>query len=263
MRGALLAVLLAGSAWPATKLLVTVVEPRTGRPVTDLQAAEFNVLDDRAPRRVEAAERAGGLMDIMLLLDTSLLGEMVQPVAVNLVDQLQPKDQMAVVAFHSAADLVQDFTSSRDLLRRAISSVKFGNAPRVLDALYAAMDGGFSSSGFRRVIVLLTAGVEGPSRMSERDVLRLARRNGVSVYPVYVAGAERSLFELLARETGGASFNLRELRRHVEGPPGPRIFEVLRACYTLTVAGSLSLGERVKVEVKRPARVMVSWLPLE
>lgn len=263
MRRAWLALLLWGSAWPATKLLVTVVEPRTCRPITDLQAADFNVLDDRTPRRVEAAERAVGLMDIMLLLDTSLLGEMVQPVAGSLIDQLQPKDQMAVVAFHSAADLIQDFTSSRELLRRAISSVKFGNAPRVLDALYAALDGGFSSSGFRRVIVLLTAGVEGPSRMSEHEVLRLARRNGVSVYPVYVVGAERSLFERLARETGGATFNLRELRRRLEGPPGPRVFEVLRAGYTLTVAGNLSLGERIKVEVKRPARLMVSWLPLD
>jgi len=263
MRRAVLAWALLGPAFSATKLVVTVVEPRTCRPVTDLQASDFVVLEDRTARRVEAAERGGGVMDIMLLLDTSLLGEMVPPVAGSLIAQLQGKDQMAVVAFHSAADLIQDFTSSQELLRRAVSGVKFGNVPRVLDALYAAMDGGFSSSGFRRVIVLLSAGVEGPSRVGEREVLRLARRNGVSIYPVYVMGAERSLFELLARETGGATFNLRELRRHVEGPPGPRVFEVLRSFYTLTVAGNLALGERIKVEAKRPGKLMVSWLPLD
>jgi len=170
---------------------------------------------------------------------------------------------MAVVAFHSSADLIQDFTSSPELLRRAVEGVKFGNVPKVLDALYAAIDGGFRTSGFRRVILLLSAGVEGSSRATEREVLRLARRNGVSIYPVYVIGAERSMFELLARETGGTTFNLRELRRHVEGPPGPRVFEVLRSFYTLTLAGNLSLGERIKVEVKRPGRWMVSWLPLD
>ena len=263
MRRALLALALLGPAWPATKLVVTVVEQRTCRPLTDLTAGDFTVLDDRTPRRVEGAERTGGLMDVMLLLDTSLLGEMVQPVAGSLITQLQPKNQMAVVAFHSSADLIQDFTSSQDLVRRAVDGVKFGNAPRVLDALYASIDGGFHSSGFRRVILLLSAGVEGPSRVRERDVLRLARRNGVSIYPVYVVGAERSLFERLARETGGATFNLRELRRHVEGPPGPRVFEVLRSYYTLTVAGNLSLGEKIKVEVKRPGKWMVSWLPLD
>lgn len=250
-------------ALPSTRLLITVVEQRTAQPVKDLQAGDFTVLDDRRPRAVEAAEAGGGVMDVMLLLDTSLLGEMVQPVAGSLIAQLQTQDQMAVVAFHSAADLIQDFTSSQELLRRAVAGVKFGNAPRVLDALYAAIDGGFRSSTFRRVIVLLTAGVEGSSRMSEREVLRVARRNGVSIYPVYVVGAERSMFEMLARETGGATFNLRELRRHLKGPPGPRVFEALRSFYTLTVAGNLSLGEKIKVEVKRPGRLAVSWLPLD
>jgi len=263
MRLAALLLAVAPFALPATKLLVTVVEQKSAQPVKDLQAADFTVLDDRRPCAVEGAEAAGGLMDVMLLLDTSLLGEMVPPVAGTLIAQLQPKDQMAVVAFHSSADLIQDFTASQELLRRAVTGVKFGNAPKVLDALYAAMDGGFRSAGFRRVILLLTAGVEGPSRVTGREVLRLARRNGVSIYPVYVVGAERSLFEMLARETGGATFNLRDLRRHLGGPPGERVFQVLRSCYTLTVAGNLSLGEKIKVEVKRSGKYMVSWLPLD
>ena len=70
----LLLALLAVPARPATKLLVTVVEQKSGKPVTDLKAADFTVLDDRTPRRVEAAEFSAGLMDVMLLLDTSLVG---------------------------------------------------------------------------------------------------------------------------------------------------------------------------------------------
>ena len=45
--------------------------------------------------------------------------------------------------------------------------------------------------------------------------------------------------------------------------PGPRIFEVARAHYMLTVTGNLSLGEKLKVEVKRPEKLFVSALPLE
>ena len=141
----------------ATKLLVTVVQQKTGKPVSDLQVADFSVLDDRTPRRVETAEFSSGLMDVMLLLDTSLVGGMVQPVAANLIAQLQPKEQMAIVSFHSAADLIQDFTSSKELLLRAAAGVKYGNSPRLLDALYAAMEGGFQSSSFRRVLLVLTA----------------------------------------------------------------------------------------------------------
>jgi VWFA-related protein len=259
----LLLALLAVPARPATKLLVTVIEQKSGKPVTDLKAGDFTVLDDRTPRQVEAAEFSEGLMDVMLLLDTSLVGEMVQPLASNLIEQLQPKEQMAIVSFHSSADLIQDFTASHELLARAVAGVKYGNSPCVLDALYASIDGGFQGSAFRRVVLLLTTGMEGPSRTSERDVIRLARRNGVSIYPVYVVGAERSMLENLARQTGGASFNLRDMRKTLSGPPGKRIFGVLRSHYTLTLSGNLSLGEKLKVEVARPVKLLVSALPLE
>ncbi|HWQ53628.1 MAG TPA: VWA domain-containing protein [Bryobacteraceae bacterium] len=260
----LVALLLAASSLPgATRVLVTVVEQKSGKAVTGLTAKDFTLIDDRTPRTVEAVEFTRDTLDIMLLLDTSLVGGMVQPVAENLVAQIQPKEQMAVVSFHSSADLIQDFTASKELLMRAIYKVKYGNEPRVLDALYAAIDGGFHDSSFRRVILLLTAGLEGYSRTAERDVIRLARRNGVSIFPVYMSGGEKSLFENLARQTGGASFNLRDMKRAGEPKPGPRVFEVARAHYTLMVSGNLSMGDRVKVEVKRPEKVFVSALPLD
>ncbi|MBI4875015.1 MAG: VWA domain-containing protein [Acidobacteria bacterium] len=260
---ALLLVLLALPAPAATRVLVTVVEQKSGRPVRDLKAGDFSVLDDRVPRRVELAEHSSGPIDAMLLLDTSLAGGAVLPVAGNLIGQLQDKEQMAVVAFDSSATLIQDFTSSRELLSRAVAGVKFGNSPRVLDALYAAMDGGFQGTVSRRVIVLLSTGYEGPSRTGEREVFRLARRNQVSIYPVYMTGVGRSLFESLARQTGGASFNLRDMKRASEDAPGARIFEVLRAHYILTLSGNLALSERMKIEVRRPEKLLVSALTLE
>jgi VWFA-related protein len=258
-----LAALLVTPAPAATRVLVTVVEAKSGRPVIDLKAADFAVLDDRTPRQVENAAFTTAPVDVMFLLDTSLVGGMVQPLAENLIGQLGAKEQMAIVSFASSADLIQDFTSSRDLLRRALSGVKYGNTPRVLDAVYAAMDGGFAGAVLRRTVLLLTAGLEGPSSVSLREVIRLAHRNGVSIFPVYMQGYERSLFESLARPTGGASFNLGEMRKSLDGPPGARIFEAMRGQYTLTLGGNLSLGERLKVEVRRPAKLFVSALPLD
>ncbi len=256
-------VVAAAQAAPATKVLVTVIEQKSGKPVPGLESKDFTVTDDRTPKRVEGADFSAGLMDVMLLLDNSLVGEMVQPLADNLIAQLQPKEQMAIVAFHSSADLIQDFTSSRELLRAAISGLKYGNTPHVLDALYAAIDGGFEHSTFRRVVLLVTTGMEGPSRVGEREVIRLARRNGVSIFPVYAFGGERSLFESLARQTGGASFSLRDMRKTLEGPPGPRIFEVMRSHYTLTLSGNLSLTDKLKVEVPGRGKLLVSALPLD
>ncbi|HVP45191.1 MAG TPA: VWA domain-containing protein [Bryobacteraceae bacterium] len=258
-----LLIVFSASADASTKMLVTVVEPKSGKPVTGLKAGDFNVLDDKTPRQVEAADYTSDILDVILLLDTSLAGPMVQPLAENFVAQLQPKEQMAIVSFHSSADLIQDFTSSQELLRRAISQVKYGNTPHVLDALYATIDGGFQSSTFRRVVLMLTAGLEGASRVKESEVIQLARRNNVSIFVAYAVGYERSMFELLARQTGGASFRLKDMRKASNELPGPRIFEVLRAHYTLTLAGNLSLGEKIKVEVKGPDKLFASALPLE
>lgn len=258
--------LLAGAmaASSSMRVLVTVVEQKTGQPVVNLKADDFVFLEDKLPRKVEAAEFSQKPVDVMLLVDTSLVGGMVQPVAESLIGQLQEKEQMSVVSFDSSAEMLQDFTSSKQLLEAGLAKVKYGNSPRVLDALFAAMDGGFDHATFRRVILLVTAGLEGPSRLHEREVIRLARKNGVSIYPVYAAGSGRSLFETLARMTGGASFLLRDLQRNTTGQsPAARIFDVVRGNYTLTITGNLGLGEKVKVEIKGQPKVQASALPLD
>jgi VWFA-related protein len=247
----------------ATRLLVTVTDPRTGESVTDLKAGDFTVLDDKTARPVETAELTSEPVDIMLLLDTSLVGEAVQPLAANLIQQLDPKEQMAVISFASSADLVQDFTSSRQLLNDAVRAVKYGNTPQVLDALYASIDGGFGSSPFRRVVVLLTTGLEGGSRVTDKEVVSLARKNGVSIFPVYLAGSGRWLFDELARRTGGAGFRVGDLR-HMKNPqPGPQIFAALRKHYVLTIGGNYEPGPKLKIRVYGQDKLFASALPVE
>ncbi len=133
----------------------------------------------------------------------------------------------------------------------------------MLDGLYATIDGGLQNSTFRRVVLLLTAGFEGNSRVQENEVVSIARRNGVSIFVVYAMGYEKWMFEMLARETGGAVFNLKNMRKASDAPPGPRIFDVLRAHYTLSVAGNLAMGQKVKVKIKRPDKLFASALPLD
>lgn len=196
----------------------------------------------------------------MLMVDTGLVGGMVQPVAMSLIGELKEKEQMSIVSFDSSAEMIQDFTESRQALGAALAKVKYGNTPRVLDALYAAMDGGFDHATFRRVILLVTAGIDGGNRLHEREIVRLARKNSVSIYPVYAAGSSKSLFENLARQTGGASLHLRDLQKTGgSASPAARIFDVVRGAYTLTITGNLGLGEKVKVEIKGREKLNV-WL---
>lgn len=247
----------------APRLSVTVIDERSGQPVTTLQTSNFKVSVDGGEQRVESATYSTGPVDVMLLLDSSSLGEAVKPIAAELVAQLADGDQMAVVAFHSGADLLQDFTSGKELLTRALGRVKYGNSPRMLDALYAALDGGFQGTTRRRVMLLLTAGVDAPGRVSEREVLQLARGNAVSIYPVYAIGYRRSLLNSLARETGGAPFNLRELSKERDAA-GKAVFAVLRGRYELELAPDAHVDGGLKVEVKGVRRkLFVSAVALD
>jgi VWFA-related protein len=257
--------LLAGGAWTQTRLQVTVIDRKTGEPVTGLKASNFSVLDDRTSRSVHAAEYQKVLLDTMLLFDTSLVGEVVYPLGGAFIEGLEEKEQMAIVSFASSAELIQDFTSSKELLRRAVRSVRYGNTPRVVDALYAAADGGFQNTVGRKVIVVLSAGVEGYSRTPEREVFKLCRSNQISIFSVFVSGADRGLFEKLARETGGASFSARDLKLSPQ-KLAERVYGVLRGRYVLTLAEGRALGDRVRVEVSGadPAlKVWASAMPLD
>ena len=232
------------------KLLVTVIDEKTGRPIENLQASNFLVIDDKTPLRVESAEYQKHLLDVMVLLDTSALGEVVRPLGVSFIDGLGEKEQMAIVAYHDSADLVQDFTSSKELLRNSMRQLRYGNNPRAMDGLFAALDGGFDvSSAGRRVIVLLTAGVEGRSRVALAEVLGLAREKRVSIYPVYVRGTDRGLFRRLAHRTGGADFGARRLKLKPKELSGI-VYSVLRGSYTLEVSGVYTLGERLEIGIQ-------------
>lgn len=254
---------LVAPALAAIQLVATVVEDKTGRPVTDLKAEEFTIYEDKLARRVEGVEFASKPVDVMLLVDTSLVGGVVQPLVKQFIAKLAEKEQMAIAGYAGSADLIQDFTSSKELLGSALGKVRYGNTPRTLDALYAAMNGGFENAVYRRVVLLLTAGYEGDSRVTETEVVRLARKNGVSIYPVYATGRERGMFERLAQRTGGASFSLRDLDKSGAKDPAERVFEVVRGTYTVTITGNLGIGEKVKAEVSRGGKLRVSVMPVD
>lgn len=247
----------------ALRVLVTVVDAKTFQPVEGLTAEDFLVLEDKTPRPVESLELQKGPVDIALAVDGSLVGETVRPVAASLVQLLGEKEQMALIAVHSSADLLQDFTSSKSSLLAALQQIKYGNDPRLLDGAYAAVEGGFSSSTFRKVVLLVTAGIEGPSRTTDKDLVRLARKNAVSIFPVFLHGSARGLFEGVARRTGGISFPVKDLQKTAGNDAPQRIFAALRGGYLLTLSGNLALSERASISIRNREKLQIGFVSLD
>lgn len=247
------------------KLLVTVVDSKTGETISDLKAQDFMVDDRGSPRAVQSAEYSSPPVDAVLLIDSSQVGPMVQGIAPGLIEELGPKEQMAVVAFHSTPDLIQDFTGSKESLHKAVAGLKFGNDPDVVGAVYASADTGFEHALERHVILLISPGRDAGGRVSPEATVRLARKNGVSVFLISPRGFP-SWIEDLAKLTGGAAFNLSDITKTVKDAKaevGPRIMAAVRGHYTLTLAGNLALGEKLKIQIPGKRKVMISSLPLD
>lgn len=259
-------ILVPSSAGQDLRLLATVFDERTGNSVTGLGAERFSIVDGDIGLEVVSVSEPRHPLDLLMVVDNSIVGQPVRAIAEALIEELRDDEAMAIVAFSSSAELLQDFTSEKQYLRSALDRSDYGDTPRVHDALFAAIDDGFENSGNRRAVVLVSAGIIARAPTSEGQVVEIARAKRTAIYSVFDRNQDRATMRRLAHRTGGASFAVRKLRLgHRE--LAKRVMEAVRSPYEITVRGVYSLGQRVGATVAaaptRKERLTVSVLPID
>jgi VWFA-related protein len=241
------------------RLIVTVAN-QVGFPVTNLRAEDFAITLDRTQRTIsEAKYVATPLSDIVLLLDTSQVGARVRGQVENMaslfIDRITDEQQMAIVGYGSQAELVQDLTGSQTALKRALGTLRYGNPPRVLDGIYAAINGGFEHSAGRKILVVIGSGADARNRLTRKEVVDTARRHEVSVFGLsFLTGGD---LEKVTEETAGDFYRGRELRQvqqAVENLTG-----LFQGHYELTLPGGSLESGRLRVQVPRGDKYRISY----
>jgi Ca-activated chloride channel family protein len=205
--------------------------------VTGLQASDFSVFEDGVQQVVQFFESESVPIDLIILLDASSSMrhrmEMVQDAALGFVDTLRERDRAAVVGFNDAVSVVQPLTADRALLERAIRGTAAKGSTALHNALYVALkefgrNARVSGSIRRQALAVLSDGDDTSSLISFEDVLELAQKSGVTIYPIALtsdtdprspSGARyfsesQYAMRKLAQETGAQAFfpsNVREL----------------------------------------------------
>lgn len=247
------------SAAEEPRLIVT-VSNQFGFPIKDLKAEDFSVTQDKAPRTVQSATyQPDPLVDLVLLLDTSEAGAQmrgdIEQVAVLFIDRLKEKEQMAIIGYATSANLIQDFTASKMLLRRAVGRLKYGNPPALLDSIYAAVDGGFEQSPGRRVLMVIGSGLDARDKVVTKEVIEEARRKAVSVFAISLASD--SDLEKITQQTAGHYYRGRQLKQIQQVVEN--LTEAFRGHYELVLPGpALDMG-KLKVEVRSGEKPRVSY----
>ncbi len=196
--------------------LYTTVTDRRGRPVEDLTADRFQVLEDGVPQQIRRFERVRDQpVHAVVLLDTSssMLEELPDATAAALEffrTVLTPRDRGAVITFSDRPVVAARFTSDPVLLAEGVAGIHAEGDTALYDAVVYSL---FYASGIagKKAIILLSDGEDVSSRYRYEDMVDYAHRTGVAVYTIGLAlptsqGEIRQKLGRLARETGGLSF---------------------------------------------------------
>lgn len=144
-----------------------VLNKKTHQPVASLKSDDFLLYESGVQQRITSLSQDKLPLSVVFLFD---LTDSVRPVleslangALRALQHLKPEDEAAVMVYSASARLLQDFTTDRELIVRAIrkaSSMESAEAAFFNEGIFqAANQAGKTTSQRRRVIIWLTDNV--------------------------------------------------------------------------------------------------------
>jgi Ca-activated chloride channel homolog len=168
------------------KVPVTVFDSQ-GRLTAHLSREDFRVLDEGQERPIENFLLDKTPLHVVLLLDVSgSLQEEIEEMrdaAVLFARSFGKEDRISVVSFSDRTETVQDWSNNWKDIRKSLRRLKPGYRTALYDALSETTDKLLPTAG-KRVILLLTDGLDNESRTNFDDVLTELIKNDISLYIV-------------------------------------------------------------------------------
>src|SRR5262249_35073523 len=161
---------------------------KTGQPVMGLKSEDFKISEDgkKQPVALFSSERRPLRLAVALDISGSMTNKIrqVEESLRHFIDLLEPADEILVLTFNAHVHMIQDFTSNRDLLRRAIDMLEPAGGTALYDAAYDAIERVAREPAESKAVVLVTDGVDTVSTTSFDTLRELARRSEVPVFSI-------------------------------------------------------------------------------
>jgi Ca-activated chloride channel family protein len=169
-----------------------------GRFVAGLRQEDFLVFEDDQPRRVThfSAERVPVSLGIALDTSGSMAGEKMQAAQAALrrflYDLLDPQDEIFLYLFSSEPTLVQDWTTDRQLLGRALGRIAARGSTAMYDTVAEALPLAEKGQHRKKALLVISDGNDTVSRTRIRELKQLIRETEVLVYAIGIDGESES-----------------------------------------------------------------------
>jgi len=214
------------------------VRDKKGAFIKDLAREQFKIYEDGKEQEIRYFARETDLpLTIGLLIDVSKSQENLIEVERRAASQffekvLRGNDIAFLISFGAEAELLQDFTGSPRLLKKGLEELRLsvpvgglhpspvpGTKMRgtiLYDAVYLAATEKLRREVGRKVIVLITDGVDTGSRVKLEKAVAESQKSDVIIYGIYYSdpraygyfGSSDSDLKKMAEETGGRVFHV-------------------------------------------------------
>jgi VWFA-related protein len=268
------------------------VRDKKGALIGNLTKEDFTILENGKPQQIKYFARETDLpLTIGLLVDVSgsqrnLIDVERRAASAFFASVLRKKDMAFLISFGEESELLQDFTASPRLLSEGLNRLRVSSGvtglhpgpvptasqPRgtvMYDAVYLAAQEKLRAEVGRKVIVLITDGVDMGSRMSRSQAIEAAQKSDAVIYSIYYVdhmayggrfggfggGGEGDL-KKMSEETGGRVYKVD--RKNTLDDIFRQLQEEMRSQYAIgyTPADGRKDGGYRQIEVKAAGKDM-------
>lgn len=218
-------------------LVPVTVTDRNARTIEGLGAKDFAVFDNQIRQEIAsfAAEEAPCSVEIVLDVSGSMQGSlsMAKGIAEDILRNADPNDEFQLLTISTHPEAHSGFSSDTAATERTIRAATPGGMTSLLDTVHLGLVHIKQARLPRRVMLILSDGVDNYSRYSEGELMDTALEADVQIYTMIFSGrsslsssvlfrpalAEKSwkpagdhdgsrLLEKLAAKTGGLSYHI-------------------------------------------------------
>ncbi len=208
-------------------VLLSVVAKRERESTAAITGKQLAVFDNGIQQDIRNFSRDPSPARIVLLVDNSLTlradVEKLETAAREFSYEIFEGDKLLIVGYDEEAEIVADWTDNAQGIEVALKGFRKKGEPHLFDALYAIADHLRPLIGQKRVIVVISDGLDRGSKTTFEQILAELQLQDVTVYciqaPDRTRGAIRRdvpkpkrVIEKLTEGTGGVIFNIDEPR---------------------------------------------------
>jgi Ca-activated chloride channel homolog len=161
-----------------------------GQFITGLKQDDFRIFEDKVEQKLSVFRQEDVPVSMGLVIDNS--GSMrdkrpeVNAAALTLVKTSNPQDEAFVVNFNDDfyLDTVHDFTSDIDEMKDALERIDARGSTALYDAVIGSLDHLKKGSKDKKVLLVVTDGVDNASRRTLENAVQEAQRSDAVIYAI-------------------------------------------------------------------------------